>query len=288
MLANVPKPGRDFQALCRYLLEGAGGGKSSKHRVAWTMTRNLTSSNAMTAAKIMTATAAASVRTVKPVYHLIVSWNAAEHADRTTMEKVIATTLAEMGLSEHQAVIVAHADTKNPHVHLAINRVHPDTGTAWSTKHDYRRLERSMFRQAQSLGFSAVPGRHNKARKQPAPRIRSRGAMMLVRKDRAALTPWSRAEAAPKAAIAAHVLTNARSWQEVSSGLNASGLEIVPKGQGLVIVDIKRTGYLKLSALPPTLRKSSLEQRFDEPFSQFMSLQQSFEQAPPEHIPAAP
>ena len=35
--------------------------------------------------------------------------------------------LGEMGLAEHQAIYALHRDTHNWHLHLAINRVHPDT-----------------------------------------------------------------------------------------------------------------------------------------------------------------
>ena len=35
--------------------------------------------------------------------------------------------LDEMGLAEHQAIYALHRDTQNWHLHLAVNRVHPET-----------------------------------------------------------------------------------------------------------------------------------------------------------------
>lgn len=62
-----------------------------------------------------------------------------------------------------QAFVVGHDDTANRHLHIAINRVHPDTGVAWSTSHDYIRLEQSMALQSEAYGYKPVPGRHTDA-----------------------------------------------------------------------------------------------------------------------------
>jgi hypothetical protein len=35
-----------------------------------------------------------------------------------------------MGMNAHQAIYCAHRDTKNIHVHIAVNRIHPDTNRA--------------------------------------------------------------------------------------------------------------------------------------------------------------
>lgn len=194
MLANVPRAGRCFAGLARYLVEGRAGRPASQGRVAWTKALNLMTDDAPMVAKIMTATARLSKRCERPVYHLIVSWHADEQPSRDQMETVAATTLAELGLARHQVLIVAHEDRTNPHMHLVINRVHPETGVAWTASQDYRRIERSIFRQAKAMGFLAVPGRHNghapgsrqEARRRRAP---TKGAVHLGRKRRMATRP---------------------------------------------------------------------------------------------------
>lgn len=37
-------------------------------------------------------------------------------------------TLKSLGLADHQYVSAVHTDTDNLHVHVAVNRVHPETG----------------------------------------------------------------------------------------------------------------------------------------------------------------
>ncbi|MEZ5776634.1 MAG: relaxase/mobilization nuclease domain-containing protein [Hyphomicrobiaceae bacterium] len=193
MIANVPRAGRAFAGLARYLVEGRAGRPASKGRVAWTKAFNLMTDDAVMAAKIMTATARLSKRCERPVYHLIVSWHVDERPLRAQMETVATATLGDLGLAGHQVLIVAHKDRTNPHMHLVINRVHPETGVAWTASHDYRRIERSVFRQAKALGFRAVPGRHNGPdagpRQESRRRAPTKGAVHLSRKRRLAAAP---------------------------------------------------------------------------------------------------
>src|SRR5699024_12371386 len=51
--------------------------------------------------------------------------------DALPIWKVAEGYLGHMGLEEHQALVVAHNDTAHPHVHIAVNRVHPERGKAW-------------------------------------------------------------------------------------------------------------------------------------------------------------
>jgi hypothetical protein len=63
-------------------------------------------------------------------------------------------------LQNHQALIVAHNDRQHPHVHIMLNRVHPERGTAWSNSWDFRRIEASLRAQEADLGLRVVPGKH--------------------------------------------------------------------------------------------------------------------------------
>lgn len=43
--------------------------------------------------------------------------------------------IAALRLQEHRALIVSHGDQDHPHMHLLINRVHPETGLVWNRWH---------------------------------------------------------------------------------------------------------------------------------------------------------
>lgn len=123
-------------------------------RVAWTLTLNLPTDDPEKAMKCMAWTAThaddlkresgASMAGRKTdggcVYCYSLSWHGEQQPDKPAMLSAATQTLERLGLSEHQTVIVAHADTKHPHVHVIVNLVHPDTGRIQSISHDKRRL----------------------------------------------------------------------------------------------------------------------------------------------------
>jgi len=266
VLANVPRPGKDFAGLRHYLMEGKQGADKDRNRVAWITTRNLATADPEIAAKVMTATAALSVRVERPVYHLIVSWHPDEEPGRGDMDQVAATTLEDVGLAEHQAVIIGHGDTANPHLHMIVNRVHPGTGVAWSTSHDYRRIERSMRRQAEAHGFAFVPGRHTEPErfKERADEPSEGEYQLLRRKKRESIPQWSREQSKALGDRLKPVLEEAQSWREVEEVMDAFGGKLVAKGQGMVVTDYARSGYAKLSSLGSDIRMKNLEERFGE------------------------
>lgn len=64
----------------------------------------------------------------KPVFSYHLSWNTREGATVEQMHEAARESLKLLGLADHQALIVLHTDTANPHVHVIANRVNPDNG----------------------------------------------------------------------------------------------------------------------------------------------------------------
>lgn len=74
-------------------------------------------------------------RCEEPVKTMSLAWH---KDDAPSPEHMIATAdsfLKHMGWSEHQAVFVGHSDTEHRHVHIILNRVHPEHGR---TLNDFR------------------------------------------------------------------------------------------------------------------------------------------------------
>ena len=145
----------------RYLIHGPKGSRPHPQRVAFIAARNLLTDNPRAAAQLMRATAAQSVRCKAPVYHFLVSWHHNEAPSLEAMRAVADATCADLGLEEHQRLYVGHDDTEHRHVHVVVNRVHPETGKAWNRRQDYVRIERSLAHQSEAMGLAIVPGRHN-------------------------------------------------------------------------------------------------------------------------------
>lgn len=66
--------------------------------------------------------------TEQTVMTVALAWSPTQQPSRDDMIEAAKSYLNHMGWSEHQTLLVAHNDTKHPHLHLIINRVHPETG----------------------------------------------------------------------------------------------------------------------------------------------------------------
>ena len=150
----VSSSSRSFAALGKYLVVGRD--KVDEGRVAWTSARNLPTDDPELAAKIMRATASQNVRVSQPVYHLALSFDPRDVVDRAAMERVADRVLQELKLNEHQAIIVAHADRAHPHMHILINRVHPETGRVWDRWQDQPVIQRVLREEEARLGLRTV------------------------------------------------------------------------------------------------------------------------------------
>ncbi|MGH7618568.1 MAG: relaxase/mobilization nuclease domain-containing protein [Gemmatimonadaceae bacterium] len=153
-MIGVSSSSRSFASLGKYLVIGRD--KVEEGRVAWTSARNLPTDDPEVAAKIMRATAAQNVRVSQPVYHLALSFDPRDAVDRAAMERVANRVLGELKLQEHQAIIVAHADRAHPHLHILINRVHPETGRVWDRWQDYPTIQRALREEERALGLRQV------------------------------------------------------------------------------------------------------------------------------------
>ena len=249
--------GRRFAALARYLLYGRSGDETE--RVAWTAGRNLGTDDPELAATLMQATAEQNLRARSPVYHLTISFDRNDPVTPEQMQAVADRVLRDLGLSEHQALLVAHQDRSHPHVHVMVNRVHPETGVAWDRWKDRPRIEQTLRELERELGLREVAGRLYQLDGQEPP-------------ERAALTNGERrqAERTGDAAfpdrVRAHLpeLRAARSWVELEERLAAHGLRLERKGQGLVITDGEH--QVKASRVARDLSLRRLEARLGTPY----------------------
>jgi hypothetical protein len=279
VIGNVNQLGKGFKGVASYLESGKDG--QQWDRVEWVESRNLPTRDPQTAARIMSATAHDSERTAAPVYHFSISFDPGDPIDRESMRRVADRTLRDLGLQDHQALIVAHGDTAHPHVHVVVNRVHPETARAWSNFRDFPRIERSLRAQEVEMGLRVVPGKHA--------RVPERDGAVQVR------GPASRAGRGDVAFLrdvqerAAPVLQRARTWAEVEQGLAQHGLAVRVNGRGMSVTDGRQ--QVKASEVDRAFSRARLEQRFGPWHSHRARVAVAELPAPapaPQHAPAAP
>ena len=75
----------------------------------------------------MIALAQESVRSKDPIVHYVLSWPDGEQPGPAQVEAAVDIYLDELDVPAHQVVYGLHADTDNIHLHIMLNRVHPDT-----------------------------------------------------------------------------------------------------------------------------------------------------------------
>ena len=156
-MIGMSSSAKSFGALAHYLANGRSG--NEPERVAWSASRNLPTTEPELAGKIMRATASQNVRVAQPGYHVALSFDPGDTVDRATMERVADRTIAALGLTGHQALIVCHRDRDHPHMHLLINRVHPETGLVWNRWQDRAVIQKVLREEEIALGLRVTPGR---------------------------------------------------------------------------------------------------------------------------------
>jgi hypothetical protein len=182
----------------------------------------------------------------KPVYHFSISFDYDDPADRALMLRVADRLLADLKMQGYQALMVAHRDRAHAHLHIVVNRIHPEDLTVWSNWNDYRRIERSLRAQEAELGLRVVPGHHAPVFDEDGNRLEP---ARLVRGD-ADFLERVRAEAGPH-------LASPGSWAELERELAAHGLRVRMKGRGMVVTDGKHE--VKASKIDPAFSRSRLE-----------------------------
>ncbi len=249
MLAKIAPSSNDFHTLARYLVDGKPGTTPHPQRVAWVFAQNLPTDEPDLAATYMTATAARSKRTRRAAYHLMIAWHERELPTPEAMHAVARETLEMAGLGEHQALIMGHGDKPHPHLHILLNRVHPETGRAWRTAHDFARFDRIMQALSESHGFAYVPSHaFNPELTDGLPTKPDSPATYAAKRGASTKRlQWSKAGARAYGEALSEDLDQASTWEDVEAALAESGLALEKKGKGYVVGNA--ASYAKLSDL---------------------------------------
>jgi hypothetical protein len=249
MLAKIAPLTNDFQTVARYLVHGKSGARHDPSRVAWIISQNLPTDDPQLAAKYMAATAQMSARTKNAAYHLMIAWHANERPTPEAMQNVALQTLELAELAEHQALIMGHGDKPHPHLHILLNRVHPDTGRAWKTSHDFAVFDRIIRELSETHGFAFAPAHtYNPEDTAALPKKPNSAATYAAKRGATTNRPqWSRNDARALGKKLSEDLSAESTTDDLVSLLESEGLAIEPKGKGYVVGNAQ--GYAKFSRL---------------------------------------
>ncbi len=260
MIGIVPDKRKDGKSSFRDLI---GYCTDQPSRVAHSGFQNLLS--AETAAIEMEALAGENRRCMDPVFHAILSWREFEAPTDGQVDEAVRIALREFGLQDCQALWALYNDTENLHVHIAVNRIDPETHRAvqpadnWTHRAIQRAARKTELAQGWEVeqhGTYLVTTDGRLVEKQNPERRFSQAAL-----DIEAHTAEKSAERIGRE-IAAPILREAKSWDGLHEKLAARGIAFERKGSGALL----RVGdtLVKASKIGRDLSFSKLVQRLGD------------------------
>jgi hypothetical protein len=224
--------------------------KAGERKAEWVEYRNLNSNDPTMAAHEMEMTADQRRANAKdPLFHYVISWDEQDNPTKEQMLEVADQWLQHMRLEGHQIQIASHVDTDKPHLHLAINRVHPQKKTTWD-RWNYKTRSETLLKELEyEFDWKIVPGKLHPHLgidiDSPAPKAWELHREKRINKQAAGVggDPDSvdgrgileKCEEIKDELY--EVLDNKKGFQALDKVLDSKGLWLQAKGQGMVITD---------------------------------------------------
>ena len=188
----------------------------------------------------MTALAEEARRSPNPVTHYVLSWREGEQPTHEQVERAVDIFLDELGLTDHQCIFGVHQDTENIHCHIAVNRVHRESGKVVKPNKgfDLEAVHRAIARIEHEQGWQReARGRYRvredgslakEAGEPTMPRISTRARDFERRTGTQSAERWAQNDAAA-------VIAGAKTWDDLHQGLARLGMRYERKGSGALI-----------------------------------------------------
>lgn len=237
----------DYRELVRYITDP----QTKQERVGAIAVTNCIQQDALDAAFEVQAVQSLNTRAEgDKTYHLVISFREGENPSADVLQEIERRIADALGYGEHQRISAVHHDTDNLHVHVAINKIHPQRRTIHTPYNDHKTLGRVSA--ALEREFGLEPDNHV-PKKNAA---QNRAGDMEAHAGVQSLLGWIKAECVDQ-------LRNADSWSALHAALEANGLRMVERGNGLVVHDANGVG-VKASSIAREFSRSQLVNRLGE------------------------
>jgi len=244
-----------FRWLVQYMLQGKG-----TERCTWFMAGNLEGldrrEDVETAIKVVEAYQRRNSRAKRDkTYHLVISLHPDDRSlNEREQELVVRRAVQAAGLGEHHYIAVRHSDQEHEHLHVAVSKIHPRTLKIHHPWKDIERFQVLATELEHELGLHRVDRSRDNERT---------GLSYASRQFESARGEQNFARWAREGLGEALELDRVANWQELHARLAAHGVRLVPRGNGLAVVDTTRdTLHCKASALGRQWSKQNLVERF--------------------------
>ncbi len=188
----------------------------------------------------MLALATDATRSPDPINHYVLSWRGGERPTLKQADEAALMFVQHLGLTGHQAFYGLHVDTDNTHMHVMVNRVHPDSGRVVEINKgfDKKAGHEAIAKIEQAQGWSKERNRlydvadgkvikrdrHAEGERQPTAEKRDR-------------EQWTGEQSAERIAItdAGPIIRTAQTWPQLHKALARLGMRYARKGSGALI-----------------------------------------------------
>ncbi|MDH3202922.1 MAG: relaxase/mobilization nuclease domain-containing protein [Myxococcales bacterium] len=187
-------------------------------------------------------------------YHVVISFHPNDRrVQDAELAEIVRKTVAAVGLDEHQYIAVRHSDQEHEHLHIAVNKIHPETQKIHHPFRDIPQFKLLAGELEKQFGLHQVD---RGVTRMETDRARDYEAQRGIE----SFSRWAR-----RTIGGAIELDGIASWQALHEELTRFGVRLVRRGNGLAVVDATRpTLACKASALGRGWSKQRLSQRYGE------------------------
>lgn len=217
---------------------GSDGGQPEK--LLYLTTRGFNTSTFKGQQAEMVALAMECKKSKHPIQHWVASWHEGEQPTPEQVEELLNVLLEQLELEKHQVIAALHRDTDNIHLHVAVNKVHPDTckvvkpANGWDIEAAHRAVAVIEHRQ----GWQREPnGRYTVLEDGTVARVGKLDNAPAVSTRAADMESRTGQKSAARIAIeeAGELIGKASSWAKLHQGLAERGMRYVKAGGGAQI-----------------------------------------------------
>jgi len=256
----TPKQPRDDKTVSRlsklvpYMLRGKG-----EERCTWYVAGNLEGldrrEDAGLAVDVMELLQEGNTRAKgNKTYHLVISFHPEDRRlTPAELEHVVYRAIRAAGLEEHQYIAVRHSEQEHEHLHVAVNKIHPET---LKIHHPYKAINAY---QALASVLEEELGLH-KVDRTRGPSHSHKARNFEAHQGLESFSRWARRNIGD-----ATELDRITSWEALHEELKRFGVRLVRRGNGFAVVDATRAALAcKASALGRRWSKQRLCERYGD------------------------
>jgi len=188
-------------------------------------------------------------------YHLVVSFKAGEHPTQDQLEDIEDEICKSIGYAEHQRISVLHTDTDNVHIHIAINKIHPENHRSIEVLRDHYRLSDAcnLLEERHGLGKDNRIQKPDQQSHQPG-----KAGDLEAHSGLGSFKGWIKENVSEINSV----LERSTDWNDLHKQLASFDLVLRERGRGLVMSSKFEKAYTKASDLGKAFSKGQLESRF--------------------------